>query len=900
MTLRSLRSSSWLLFFASVFAAPAYALSLSSPPEVHASPTQVTVYWETDVSGTSELHFGTASQGTPEAYPSHSVSPSLSGTRHSRTLSGLQPGVLYYFRVRSSDGTAAPAAVSAEGTFSVPDSATRPLSRWVPDGAIQALAFSGSTLFFGGGFREVGLRLGPGVSVDPSTGAVDSNSPQLEGVKLEVHVAIPDGAGGFYVGGEFQRAGGLSRPFAVRLLADGGIDPRWAPAPNGTVFALALSGSSVYLGGTFTLVGGMARSRAAAVDATTGTLKPWAPTFNVQPYTFAISGSQLYAAGGFTQVGGMTRRGAAALDLDTAAVGAWNPDIQGGGLLGAQVRTLLISGSTAYVGGAFTTVGGSARANAAAVDLNTGALQAWDPFPNMDVRALAIAGGAVLMAGTFSTVNGGTSRLGLAAVNPTTGAATSWNPAPDGHVFALMVSGNTVYLGGAFRALGATPRRYAAAVDATTGAVGAWNPHPNGSPQAFALSGGALFMGGQFSTVGPGTSRGGAASINVVTGELTAWDPQLATGSPVFLPGGYALAVTGSTVYVGGRFTQVRGGVSRSNAAAFDATSGAVAAWDPAPNGEVHALAQSGSTVYLAGTFSTVNGGTARDSLAAVDATSGAASSWVYSGDLTAPSTLSVRGGNLYAAGNFTLVHPSGNRVSPVAFDTTSGLLAAWNPNPNLPARAVGFSGSNVFLGGSFANINGGVLRQNVAAVDDINGTALSWQAQGTLPNLNRLGVFDGALYLCGDFNSALSHSYVLDTSSGATQAFNGSLDQSCYDLAYEPTSKTLAMGGTFRTAGGVAQSHLVLFSRGPLVPAPDGGSMGAPNDGGSASDAGGNTTDGGIADAGGSNTSDGGTGPDPTTTPGGCGCQTGGERMWLAILFLMAAGWRALRRSER
>ncbi|GIW09479.1 MAG: hypothetical protein KatS3mg061_0536 [Dehalococcoidia bacterium] len=69
----------------------------------------------------------------------------------------------------------------------------------------------------------------------------------------------------------------------------------------------------------------------------------------------AVSGSTVYVGGLFTSVGGQARNYLAALDAATGNVTSWNPNANG------SVYALAVSGSTVYVGGDFTSVGGQAR-----------------------------------------------------------------------------------------------------------------------------------------------------------------------------------------------------------------------------------------------------------------------------------------------------------------------------------------------------------------------------------------------------------------------------------------------------------------------------------------------------------------------------------------------------------
>jgi hypothetical protein len=105
----------------------------------------------------------------------------------------------------------------------------------------------------------------------------------------------------------------------------------------------------------------------------------------------------------------------------------------------------LISGSTLYAGGEFTTIGGTARNRLAAIDVN-GTLGSWNPNANNAVSSLAISGSTVYAGGYFTTI-GGIARNRLAAMD-VNGTLGSWNPDANNYVNTLAVSGSTVYAGG--------------------------------------------------------------------------------------------------------------------------------------------------------------------------------------------------------------------------------------------------------------------------------------------------------------------------------------------------------------------------------------------------------------------------------------------------------------------
>src|SRR4051794_6288471 len=99
-------------------------------------------------------------------------------------------------------------AVAAAAAFAYPALAAAPIS-WVPDrtyvtsGPVDPTVRIGDKLYIGGSFRRIGPRTGPWSVVDAATGAVKPGLPELAGGKRGVLATVSDGAGGWYVGGDF-------------------------------------------------------------------------------------------------------------------------------------------------------------------------------------------------------------------------------------------------------------------------------------------------------------------------------------------------------------------------------------------------------------------------------------------------------------------------------------------------------------------------------------------------------------------------------------------------------------------------------------------------------------------------------------------------------------------------
>ena len=98
------------------------------------------------------------------------------------------------------------------------------------------------------------------------------------------------------------------------------------PSFNGAVLTIAYAGNVVYVGGDFTaaLVNGkpVARGHLAAIDARNGKLLPWAPAADGRVKALVVSGSSIYLAGDFGSIGGTKRDNLARVDAASGAVHA--------------------------------------------------------------------------------------------------------------------------------------------------------------------------------------------------------------------------------------------------------------------------------------------------------------------------------------------------------------------------------------------------------------------------------------------------------------------------------------------------------------------------------------------------------------------------------------------------
>ena len=330
---------------------------------------------------------------------------------------------------------------------------------------------------------------------------------------------------------------------------------------NGRVNAIAVSGNTVYIGGQFTAVrppgaaagsGDVTRNHAAALNLKTGALLPWNPNVNNTVRAIRVSGTTVYLGGAFTQVGGAGHSRVAAVNATSGAVLAGFKASASG-----EVFALAASGSSLFLGGGFGTVDGQSRPNMAAVNTTTGALLPWSPAVDGQVRAIRLVGyPRMVVAGSFTHLNGASAN-NIGALDGDTGNNLPWRDHTTYPVIGLASDANGVYVAGAGGG------GNFAAFNPATGAQ-KWLGGTNGNVQAIGVVGGEVYVGGhmqfycgpqhgQHTCTNP-IARDKLLAVDENTGALTSWDPSANSVLGVFAL--YGVVSTGD-VLAGGDFTSI-------------------------------------------------------------------------------------------------------------------------------------------------------------------------------------------------------------------------------------------------------------------------------------------------------------------------------------------------------
>ena len=448
--------------------------------------------------------------------------------------------------------------------------------------------------------------------------------------------------------------------------------------------------------------------------------------------------------------------------------------VSGGGLGTGTVKSIAVSGSTAYIGGNFSYVG-PATGGSAAFNASSGALVSpWPQVAGIVYAVVTDGSGGWYLGGDFDSI--GTGHYdNIAHVKADGTVDTAWKGGTNGTVFSIVVSGSRVFAGGAFStahdASATVTRNALAAFDTTNGTVQSFNVSVTDADGkafvwAMALSSNNLYFGGHFDTVGS-QSRNNLAGVTALTGSGTVFGFNPNVNGTV-----RAVAVQGDgTIYAGGDFTTVNVGfpqsATRLGLAAFNSTGFADGSWNPNPGNpqsgttpRIDSLATFGSgalaVIYAGGNFNTM-GGQTRRSLAKISDNGTVDGSW--NPDIPGPASVnrivvSTDGQTVYAAGFFQTVGAT-SRDSLVALSSSgAGAPTSFHPIVGGATYGLGLSndGSKLAVGGWFSAAGPQLVRRNnLAAIDIATGQPTSW-APYTDDTVNAVAVLNSNVYVGGVF----------------------------------------------------------------------------------------------------------------------------------------------------
>ena len=603
---------------------------------------------------------------------------------------------------------------------------------------VEIIKQDGDVTYLGGSFTQLGYKTNYH-SVIP----IGSDIPDFDLLQpnSNVNVAIPDGEGGWYIGGSFTFINGQNLTRLAHLLPDLTLDNDFEITLNGTVSALFLEGNDLYVGGSFTQASGIDVYRLIRINATSGSLdNSWVPQIlNGQVRDIIPNGDNVYVAGNFFNVEGEDDQ------RDFAIFSATTGDVLPSYGVNNTVEELYLEGDKLFLGGSFTQIG-VFQSYLASFNPTDSDFPLFD-FPDANSTAEVIIPdeeGGWYIGGSFTLIDGETYNRLVHILSDGT-VDTDFTPVLNGTVNSLFIDGENLYVGGSFSQINGFNILRLARLDKTDGTLDeTWTPEPNSTIEAIAVSGSNVYVGGFFTQIAGTDNANYFAVLDEVTGEYIQSN---SVNSIV-----YDITLNGGEVYVGGSFSS--SGYAHRYLGKFSTSDDTPDLSFPEGNGGVLVSIPDGEGGwYVGGNFSQIEGESA-PRIAHILSDNTLDPDFSCSTNSTVQDIV-LDGNDLYIVGSFTVVNGvSINRVARV--DSETGELdETWSPNPNSTIWTVSTDENHVYLGGSFTLMDNNALTRYFAVLDKASGELLQapsannavYDLETHEDNLLAAGAFTGTGY---------------------------------------------------------------------------------------------------------------------------------------------------------
>ncbi|MCG9881389.1 MAG: hypothetical protein MH472_12385 [Bacteroidia bacterium] len=334
-----------------------------------------------------------------------------------------------------------------------------------PNGTVHCQKQVGSTLYIGGDFTSIDANTGSLAGLSLSNSASPLQLPYVNGT---INTIVPDGTGGYLIGGSFSSVGGQYRQNFARINANMTVHPlniRFSSTVNKIV---VFNGMAYVVGGfSYVYVNNLSyyRNLATSININSGTVSNWSANINNgYIYDAVLSGSRMYI-GGYFEIN-RERRVLAAYDLNLGGTLASNfrPSITtNGSPSSAYVYALTIGGGRLFFGGYFNRINNISCSNVSSLNLSTNTPALMNVSLNSTVMSLTWNNNLLYVGGYFTTVNG-IGRPRLFAFNTSINSVfNSWTPAPNSVVLKSGVINNNLWVSGYFTSISNNTRNYFAA-----------------------------------------------------------------------------------------------------------------------------------------------------------------------------------------------------------------------------------------------------------------------------------------------------------------------------------------------------------------------------------------------------------------------------------------------------
>lgn len=575
---------------------------------------------------------------------------------------------------------------------------------WKPNGAIYAMA-EDDTHIYAGGLNSRWYKKGvAGVSGStefiPLSGNGDPLTTTIPEVDTQISTVVSDGAGGWFIGGDFTKVGNIHRPYIAHIKSDYTLDMGWNPPAMAPVGHLVLHNNYLYANATFgtgTNPNDIALN-VARLNASTGLLDTsWQPDPNNTIQDIQINSSHVYLMGAFSIIGGVTINHLARVSFSGVTDSVWKPNFTGyftpysmmalgpNGIFlkkSNALRKFSLAGDGYFLGWEF----------------NLGTLDS-SPSSTLQIHKILAVGDYVFVGGrvfayVFPNTIRGLVRLPANGSSPT--VSPNWTFHVSGTVNCLEVVGNELYVGVG----GDNQTAYKLDINGNGTISNTWKPQAYKEVNrvyAMASNGNVLCLI-KDNRISGGLKLGSLVRFRKSDMELDLnWTPQVqgSIGS---------LALSQNNVFIGGELKSINNittpsigvaKISKAGTGVFDTN------WQPLPtrvnyfnpnvdeNTSVNKLLLVNNELYMSGYFDKVKG-ISRNHIAKVstEGTGEVDLAWnpnvTFSANSIESINMHIQGDSLFVFGTFTAINGQMYNGSAKISRLGTGMAdLLWKPNVN-------------------------------------------------------------------------------------------------------------------------------------------------------------------------------------------------------------------------
>lgn len=602
------------------------------------------------------------------------------------------------------------------------------------DGAVNTMVINGNSLYFGGKFNHVGKKRGPVAFFNNGSSTPDKNKPVVGDIRPywmsdQVNAVVPDGAGGWYIGGKFTKINNKEHLRLAHILPNNTLDHSFDMAfTSGEINVLKTDDKFLYVGGKFSINdnSGTTHLNILRINVDTKVIDPsWNPGLDnsTQVSKIELSSDKVILAGSIGTVGEIDQ-GALVVVNKTDGARISLPTVPSVSAMHLIDDTLIIAQPNLYWS-TDNNGAGYISQNLAVLD-ESNDIPAFSASNGRFVKSISDGNGGWYVIGNYYDYDG----TGVYHLDQDLVPVASFNP-PEITSFdkdaTLLLDGNSLYVSfSQYVSLDASDGntiKFLCKLDATTGALDTnFRPNPNGNVYSLVSNNGILYVGGIFDTIGA-EARNSLAAIDANTGSVQSWNPDIHlsnynagyTGGERYISD---MLLTNNTLYIGGKFhisteslNDIREGIyglARYNISTEELDTSFYISSSYHDHTIITGMVVQEDKLFVVGEFDLSKDGVSIKNMGVADVNTGALTSInpdlefsVNSSSVT-PKII-LENSVLYAwSMGVTKLSTGESRPHFVSLNTADGTLTSWNANPDHFVNAVSFSGGKLLLSGSF------------------------------------------------------------------------------------------------------------------------------------------------------------------------------------------------------